>query len=121
MKHSKVEACIICDDVPCSCYAKKPKPRARKPVSATQDFVNEIVGAPPIVRDWGKAKKAEAPDSGLDFETEQAIRNLADAGLLTETDKARYRNVIKPTPSPEVDRRLADWKKRNDLGRLSSP
>lgn len=123
MKHSKVEACIICEDTPCSCYAKKkPVKKAQAPGAAVfpkpsqlQAKVDEIIGAPPVVRNWGKTASQPQPDMGLDFETAQAIRNLADAGLLTDATKAKYRDVIAPRATGDTDRRLADWRKRNDL------
>lgn len=119
MKHSKVEACIICEETPCTCYAKKKAPKKYPGTkvfanpSALQAKVNEIVGAPPIIRDWGKPSADAEP--ALDFEVGQAIRNLGNAGLLTDVDRVKYRDILSPTPSNETDRRLADWRKRNGL------
>lgn len=101
---------MICDDVPCSCYGtkKKRKLTPKQPVE-TQ---------PPVQRaSFTGAKKEEVASTGLDFETEQAIRNLNNAGLLSATDQAKYRQAVQPVPSTDTDRRLADWRKRNDLDR----
>lgn len=122
MKHSKVEACMICEEVPCVCYVKKPKSRSRKkdilcgpaaPIRADLTAVEEFKQE--LRTRFKGAKKTEVPDLGFDFETAQAIRNLANAELLTDVDQVKYRNVISPVPTTEVDRRLADWKKRNAL------
>jgi hypothetical protein len=123
VKSSKVEACIICDDIPCSCDTKKSKPRVKKtrailcgPAAPTAEDLKVVEEFGQLLRNrFANTKKAEAPSSGLDFETEQAIRNLANAGLITDVDKVKYRNVISPRPSNEIDRRLADWRKRNAL------
>ncbi len=122
MKHSKVEACIICEMTPCTCYAKKKAPKKREypgtkvfpNPSALQATVDEIIGAPPIVRNWGKTT-SEPVDSGLDFEMDQAIRNLDNAGMLTDVDRAKHRDILNPRPDNDTDRQLADWRKRNGM------
>lgn len=122
MKSSKVEECIICGEVPCICYVKKPKPRAKKssilcgPVApAASDLAVVAEFEQQLHTRFQNAKKTGVPDSGLDFDTEQAVRNLANAGMLTDVDLVKYRHVITSVPSPDVDRRLADWRKRNGL------
>jgi hypothetical protein len=132
VKSSKVEACIICDDVPCSCYAKKktPGPRPKMPKDRTRSSAVIMCGPQPptdgdlaVVEEFKqelrnrfkpKATAATAQPE-MDFETAQAIRNLADAGLLTDAARAKYRDVIAPRATGDTDRRLADWRKRNGL------
>jgi hypothetical protein len=92
--------CIICEDVPCTCYAKKKAPKKIAP--------------PEVNRNWGKTESPPI-DDGFGFEMDQAIRNLDSAGLLTDVDRSKYRDILNPRPNNDTDRQLADWRKRNGL------
>src|SRR5690349_4032787 len=114
--------CLFCGGLPCVCDGgKKPKSSTRTPkapspkptaspgpssppsVSATEaEFVDSPADTPKF-----KFKSSSQPDRDLSFES--AIRVLRP--LLAESERRQIDLELDPHPSPDVVRRLAEWRK----------
>lgn len=76
-----------------------------------QNILDTVQPTPERKRFRAPDKTATKPE--VDFETAEAIRNLDAAGMLSETDQAKYSRVLKPLLPSDVERRLMEWRKRN--------
>lgn len=114
---SKVEACIFCEKLPCECNASaKPKAAPKKRQSQKTETVK--TDSDPFTEQSKqpnrfKKQVKEAPELPQEqLELHQAIRNLED--LLSSQEKMRQAHILNPTRPVEIDRRLVEWRDRNE-------
>lgn len=119
---SKVEACMFCEELPCVCNKPAPKakatpqPKPDKPFPKAQ--VNPAYVPEPSVAREKFSRDAPPPvreATDEEFEIMEAIRNLEP--LLSDAEKIKWKFVLKPERSAELDRRLTEWRKRNVMAK----
>lgn len=110
-KINRVEACIFCGDVPCTCNGpvvkvKTPRKKAEsKPVKQTDlDFTTVEI---PTERPKFKSVDP-TPEPERDLSLEEALRNLLP--ILASQERTRVQRLLARPYPKDVDMRLARWK-----------
>lgn len=117
-RKSKVEACIFCGNLPCTCgtaVKKQAAPRVSKTATATASSKPVDEPFDTSLRPRNRFKKhveqaKEEAESQEILELHQAIRNLEP--LLSTSEKRRWSNVLYPPLPPAVGKRLSEWRER---------
>lgn len=113
-------ACMFCENNPCTCDdAPVKKSRAKsKPQRETSPVVKSSPTTDPFAvtqRDKFADmvdEQAQVDPDVLNLHT--AIRNLADADMLSADTRTWHRSIISPPLSADVERRLLDWRSRHE-------
>lgn len=127
---NKVEACIFCGSLPCTCNksdkpARTPKPKAKD--TGTKPKSRFKPGAPPAMPTHTPTPEPQTPSTRFSVEEEvesqeelefkQAVKNLAP--ILKDIERARYKHIINPTKSAKIERRLIEWREhRAEAGHI---
>ena len=109
-KLSKVEACLFCGNLPCTCNAK-PKAVARPKATKAAPFKQDIPKSEPRAKFARDAGAVDDDKIGLDYDLVAAIRNLAP--ILHPIDRRKYSHVTRPIYAGDYERRALEWRKRN--------
>jgi hypothetical protein len=138
----QLAVCLLCDQDPCTCFGKKEKKSAPRKKAAPKPAVTvELPPAPeetpegeavPVFPSQTGRKRAKFARSSNQAdvpsmeatathggklpqdETSVAIRTLATARMLHPKELIKHADKINPPYDPELDRRLADWRRRRE-------
>jgi len=133
---NKTEECMFCGNVPCTCNAPEPKPKAApkaskprassKPKPEALSSEEEVVlptPARPVKVNVLAAMKAAAkpeptpvltarPDDEVSPELASALRAFDNLGMIHPEDRRKFAPVLDSPPRPEE--RAVTWRKMRD-------
>lgn len=124
-KQSKVEACVFCEQLPCACAglakrsARKPKKLATPALTdkvtiqlgGNDDPFADVHAAPRVTKFAATSEHSQV----LPYPDREALRTLASSGLLAQSETARIDKMLRPPLGRELDIRLVEWRKRNEV------
>lgn len=122
---SKIEACMLCGEVPCACNQRVSRPRSIKvPAPVEPEQVRPPTRAVAAMKNAARTSRRERLESAYTVPTGAAPAYSEDAVLaaalraigpiMHETERARYRVIL--TSQPSVGDRASAWRGRHVSG-----